>query len=572
MQDTAYSSDITEGVHALLQSAPHASMDRLLSESMHYPINCGYQSTLRFDTHRGLHLAIASDKIDSRTAASHALIYACWRGDLEMVIWLVQDLREIIDISMTVNGRSILEWTVDFFLGTCFISYHSPEIRRDCMDTAINICRYLIICYGSKIDANRLEGTVLKACKRGYYADVVAYLVTAYGAELVHKIRINDMRHQVVFYGDCNDSVLSILIANGYDAEAVLYLQLFHDQLIPGLLDVVLLPVAYYGSTYMFQTVVDMFGSHLAPSQINIIFSDLYKCLGYYHAESVNEKVRAVLDVWFDQLEATTIENCLIKQWENGYQAREGKMKGLAHICGQTAQLIVKRYVKQLQGEYVQIALAVCCLPSNPELFDTVLDYHLDQISREPQVYLQHALLECCDLRDIDMFGHILGRYGSLIYPLVLEYWVIAGDLKAVSMLFISNTHSDWLVNSAQRSLIIASMQGDAEMTELIIKHVGRSIDESFYRRAFRVACNNDHKSVTRVLSSHRDRIDFRPDMGFDLALSRVRPNMTRLLNSIFGTSYGPSRGCASHKVVKPKGFCVGYGVRPKIWYKLDRC
>ena len=564
--------EVQEGrdcVIKILQSVRTRPFAQFLDES----VVSDRRFALRLDAPgwREMHVVETEDDIDCQTAASHALIYACWRGDLEVIIGLTQNLHCFIDVNALVGDKSAIEWTLHFYREGMWAPHENIRAR---MDNAVNICRYLIIHFGSKINANRPGGVVLKKCID--YTDVVAYLVTAYGTELIHNVRVALPNEN--FY----DSVFAMLISRRYDTEAELYLRLFHDQLVQDFFKVIL-ATACYGSAYIFEIALAMFGHLLDPDQVDNMFRALCRRCKY-------DGVKVVLEGWIDQLRAGTIKSCLIRLWADGYQERMIKRVPMGHSHGQErrgsllteermiprvwqqtrwgliAQLIVKRYVSQLDSEAVRIALASCCFPLNIELFDMVLDCNMEQIAKDPHL-LRHALLECCSLRDIEMFGHILVRCRDLIYSFALEVWAQAGDLEAIRMLFRSG-FNEGFIDGAQKGLVSACMQGDAEVTELIIRYAGRSINGSCYHRAFRIVCNNSHEDIIRVLSSHRDCIDFRTISDFGLTLRQIEPGMILLLNSIYDTALDPARGNVGKvTIARPKNFSVEYVTEPKIWY-----
>ena len=554
-------------IQKLLQSAPHPCMTRLLGA---YDTFDDQRFTLRFHAMKLIETTI---EIDSTTAASHALVYACRIGNYELVRWIVQDLREIIDVNMLVNGKNTLEWAVypvRLFDHTVF------EARDARLETAIDICRYLIIQYGSKIDANRPDrdyglsvneiprtSMLLRVCVNNRCADVVAYLITTYQADLIHM-------HE-------DRGIFKLLVSTKHDTEAELYLSLYLDLLAPNIFRNVIEPTAQYGSARVFEIVLGAYRSCLEPDQINCLLEKLCDGHIYSQAEYAYNKVEMVLDMWPNSFTPNTIKTCLVNQWEAGHRLRKPgntcmAIKDNGEVHGRTAQLIVGRHTP-LESEGVRIALAVCCLPENIELFDAVFDANLDQISANPLSYLRHTILECCSLDDIDMFVHILNRCDtqarSAAAVMAFEFWCEAGDLEVVQMLLESGDAK--LTDCAQTALVAASIRGDSDLVELIIRYVGDAIDERYYNRAFHGACYSNHAYTVWVLSVCQDRIDFGPNTGFGLSLGRVKPGIISLLNSIFGTSLEPVVGIMGQILPRPKSFAVEYGWESRSYYRLSR-
>ena len=492
--------------------------------------------TLESEYGQALHLGITMSEIDHRTAATHAFVYACWLADLEIVMQIVRDLGEIIDVNRQVCGRNAIEWAAQSFQ-SC-MGYAFQEGLRA---SAVNVCRYLVITFGSKINANGLTGSVLGACANGGYTDLVAYLVTKYGADLHHS----------------RTDIFAMLVKRNYDTEAESYLHLFHDRLTSNPYGDVLLPSAR-GSIQAFKIVLDMFGSKLDAGCINDTFSTICKA----HA---HDKVRLALNMWADQL---AVDMHLISRWYASHQTRLEKRYDLATSHGLTGQLIIDKCVDLLQTPGIQVALVLCCLPQNLELVDTVIDHYLDQIRKDPSL-VRHAVIECLSLEDIDMFTHIITRCGPVIYPMAFQYACEAGDLEAVSVLLELGSEQ---LGCTSEAFISACMRGDADVAELLIRFV--NIDEPSYRKAFRGACYNNHRDVVMILSACRNSIDFRPDTNYDLDLRKVKLEIIDLLNSIFGTDINSAMSvgntACSGKRARTEGFLVEYKNNPRIWYKLN--
>ena len=349
-------------------------------------------------------------EIDHRTAASHALIYASWWGDLELVKKIVQDLGEIIDVNTVIGDMNVLEWVMMHVRGGkkpfTFPSSGAYEVRKK---NAISICRYLVNHYGPKIDANRPGGLVLKSCAWRDSVDIVAKIIREYGENLINS---------------CGTVwIFRLLIQEGYDDEAELFLHLNQTELSSGSHWNVLLPVTYHGSTRIFKTTLDMFGSYANTVEVNEIFRAL--CEGdEYEGTGIADiypKVRAALDLWAKQLTPGTIKFCLVNLWGVSQYRRQdrnpvSRSKALATDKGENhglaSQLIVERCMGKIKGDGIQIALTVCCWPQNIKLINTVFDSNLVPITLDPRL-MRHAFLECASLDDALMLRHIVEKRES---------------------------------------------------------------------------------------------------------------------------------------------------------------
>lgn len=478
------------------------------------------------------------DVIDPRTTATHALIYACWWTDIELVMWIIQDLRELIDINTLIDDKNVLEWTFHQspcsplmvgHTGLTAILTLNQYVDKTRIDDAANICRYLIVCYGLQLDANRPGGHILRTSILHHNADIVAYLITVYSPNLsVEGMAIDIFR---------------CLAWNDQDEATETYLGFYRDQLLPSVRDV-LESSAYAGSTYIFRLVLDIFQSdisHLCTNQIfNILCDKTFVCDRF-------DKTRVALDAWADQLSPETIEASLVNCWGRSLSKRHGTWND-NDVCSRTAQMIVEACMDKLENRGIEIAL-VCCfpvlsrtsdplrLPQNLKLFDAVLESNLEQIIAKPRL-MRHTLLECCIIRDIDTFAHILAKCGSCIYPSALMFWCQAGDLKAVMMLFEVGAGCDALIDAVPKALVSACSRGDLELEELLIELAGDSILDSTYQKAFSSACLAGHESIIRSLAAHIDH-----HLDSDLKLEYIEPSIISLLNDIFGTSYDPECG-----------------------------
>ena len=549
-------------INLLLSSVKHPIITQLAG----CPTYHSWYYTLESKDDTRLHFAKTTDDIDYPAAVTNAFVYACWLGELEMVKLVVHNLRKYIDVNRLVAGKNAIEWAARAF--------------RNCNETHANVCRYLIITLGSKINAN-LSGLVLEACVHHSYADLVAYLVTKYGASLVHSRYVAN--------------VFAFLARNGYSTEAELYLWLFRDKLAPDFWRDALKP-SIQGSTHLFMITLDMFGRDLNPTLVDIIVGDL--CEAYDYA-----KLGLALDMW---AECVRIEYYLVGQWYASYHARLKGRYDIAVSCCQTGQLITERCVNQLEdkptadpsfsgnrevgiirdrrlaaisspdqsasrtGKSIQVALALCCFLQNLELIDTVIDHNLNQINASSRL-VSHAILECLSLGDIDTLTYLLNKCGPPIYPMTLEYACEAGDLEAVTILFETRTSS--LLDIVPKVFVSACVRGDTELAELLIGF-SDSIDDVFYRRAMRGACYSGYADVVTTLAGHQDHIDFRPGTDYELDVENVETSIIELLNCTFGTSIDPAVGTCSNacftKGSRSRGVCISYKDKPSVWYKLN--
>ena len=403
-----------EQVYNLLQSAVHPCISHMLGVCSLDLIPSNHKFTLgfkigKYQQHK-LCVVPGQAEIDYRTAASHALIYASWWGDLELVKKIVQDLDEIIDVNTVIGDKNVLEWVMGHVRGGkkpfTFPSSGAYEIRKK---NAISICRFLVNHYGPKIDANRPRGLVLKACAWRDSVDIVAKIIREYGENLINS---------------CGTVwIFRLLIQEGYDDEAELFLRLNQTELSSGSHRNALLPATYHGSTRIFKTTLDMFGSYASTPDANEIFRVL--CEGdEYEGTSISDiypKVRAALDLWAKHLTPGTVRFCLVNLWGVGQYRRQdrnpdSRSKALATDKGEdhglASQLIVERCMNKIREDGIQIALAVCCWPQNIKLINTVFDSNLVPITLNPQ-FMRHALLECASLDSSSMLEHILKVCGS---------------------------------------------------------------------------------------------------------------------------------------------------------------
>lgn len=519
-------------VSQLLHSAQDPSIQQMLCEhNLPVPINPEQRFTIASTSPGSYDLCLleTEDKIETKTAVTNAFIFACWLCDTELVQWIVQDLQELIDTDALIDGLNALEWAIGEVKRIDF----KQEAYAARLNRALNICRFLLGIFGSRINANNPSGCILAACtydKFGTYghynghADIVAQLVRTYGAGLIHAPGT---------YG-----IFELLVEN-YEKEALMYLEQHRDRVASdpqSAFGDVLMPLAMKGSANMFKSMLDMFGSQISVSSINYLFNEL--CCYYCSTkESLQDedraKVEAVLGApsvdqdglqgtWAIKLTDNTIQKCLI-------ECRKVAVRPIIQSC-----------MSQIKDQDISLALAACC-PQDLDLFDAVFDYNQDQIQSDPQL-LRHAVIECAHSEDVGALERILNKCGSLIYGTALEFWAAIGDLDAVTMILEAVPDISVIIEILPMVLLRACYEGDTELIELVINFAGDSIDEVAYKQAFSYACYGYCSETIKTLASdHRNYFDYRSDNEYDLELKYVPHTIVHLLNSIYGTTLEPN-------------------------------
>lgn len=517
-------------VSQLLHSTQDPSIQQLLCEhGLPTPINPEQRFTIASTSPGSYDLCLieTEDEISAKTAASHALLYACWLCDLELVQWLVQDLKALIDTDTLIDERNALEWAIGEVKDMDF----DQEAYADRLNSALDVCRFLIGCFGSEINANSPSGCILAACTYDIicdHADIVAHLVRTYAAELIHAAGI---------YG-----IFELLLDNNYEEEALAYFEQHRVRVAGDLgraFKNILMPSASKGSANMFKLMLDRLGSQVPVLSINYLFMNLccYYCsTKESHQNEDRAKVEAALGApcvdqdgvqgtWATKLTEDTISKCLVG-------------------CQKVAvRSIVQSCVDQIKGQNISLALAACC-PQDLDLFDTVFDLNQNQIQSDPQL-LRHAAFECVYFRDIEALEHTLSKCGSLIYSMVLELWAMIGDIGAVKMIIETITDINTVAAVLPTVLQRACYEGDTEMAELIINFAGISIGEEGYKQAFRYACYGARSETIQTLATeHRSYFDYRSNDEYGFALARIPQTIINLLNSIYDTTleYIPGR------------------------------
>ena len=501
----------------LLKSSSHPLMARLIQKYDTSPCTgadqrYGLTHMLSWgDTRTILYPSPCDTEIDPKTAASHALIYACWNLDLELAIAITKDLHTIIDVNILVNNRSIIELVM--------ISGWQ-DYNEERMDLAINICRLVIIYFGSKLDAGCLCNTLHRTCSQFEYADVVMYLIALYDSEIDHASRA--------------DGIFRCLVRGGWDEEACKYLALHQDQ-IQNRVESAIIPAAQSGTTSMFRHVLTVFLASTTTEDVRKAFRalccaiDFNKALrGVVDTRDWDDKIVIVRELWPHLLTPKIIKEGLGDNWRWAVTIKErlGIVETLKHI----AQVVIRTFMDLIQGRGIAVALALCCCAHNLELLDEIIDRNLEQIQARPKL-TRHAVVECAAHRDIDAFGHMLIKLQSCMAPDTLKIWCDVYDLEAVRMI-LEIGMSEAMAKSIPVVLKATCRRGDAELVEMLVQYAGDSIKRAKYSSALREACLYDREDVIRVIAANcYDYFSFRA-----MSKERISYKIMYLLYSLFGT------------------------------------
>lgn len=513
MQDTSYSSMDQRHrirVSMLLQSAPHLCMTRFIDTSTNYEgIKYRLEQIPWSGGHKVIDIKPYEGVIDARLAATYALIYACGVGDLELAMDIIQDLHDLIDINTLIEGDGIIDLTIR-------VARHGYKARAD---RAIDICRLLIVCYGSKLKAYHQGGYFMDFCLRYNYVDVVLYLLALYDAEIDHTAFAS-----YIF--------MCLVICNS-DEEAKQYLSHYKNHIGS---NCVIAYVISYGSASMFEHVLAVFGTEIETDDIETMFMILCTTIDTHDGDN---KIRVMHKASAHRLTAETITEGLIDNWVCQMQTTDQPERDM---LGQTAGIVISTFLDLIQDQGIEIALALCCSLQDLKLMDAVLAHNLDQI-RSNSGLARHAIIECASHRDIDTFEHILATLGSSICVYALEFWTRAGDLEAVQMVLDTSITDALVLESLPMVLRIACQEGDTELVELLVRSIGDLISESDYRLAFRTACMFGHEDIIRVLA--RDcsyYLNFRCDADIITCIDMAcfNSDIATLINSLFETSIDP--------------------------------
>lgn len=466
---------------------------------------------------------ISCEEIDSQTAASNALIYACWSLDLELAMDILQDLGKIIDINTLIDGKGIIDLTI----GSGWDSYECGN--DESIDTAIDICRLLIVCYGPTLNANTSNSLIIY-CSDNKSADVVIYLLSTYDSQINH--------------ASVADNILNCLVMSRMDEVAVKYLNLYQG-LIKNYLQYAIIPAVLCGSTSMFKHVVTAFQTDINLGAISAVFRILC-CTA--DVPEWDDKITFAYQIWKDQLSTDIIENTLVENMM--WVMAEKKQCNTREKRGSMAQAVIGVCIDLIQGNTLALALALCCSFSNLDLIDALLDRNLELIRCNTSL-ARHALIECIYHRDIDTFAHLLRRIGSCIGTDAFELWCMAGDLEGVMMVLDMDGIKELLLDcqpvhentsSLSQALRLACQQGDADMVELLVQYFGDSIKGSDCNQAFLDACYFGHAEVMRVLAVRYPHINLYSDAGDQSKLlgMNVDHEIIILINSLLGTNIRP--------------------------------
>lgn len=519
----------------LMQSSHHLSMTQVLLkcrdhasslEGLRYclkPFVTNYKSA-------EMQVTETEDEVDTRTAATNALIYACWAADIDLAKWILEDMHELIDINTQLEGRSILEWTID-------IMDWSSE--REHSDEAMDVCRLLIKHFGPELNAN--SSRFLRTCIRVGYADMAAYLYQTYGRELV--------------IDRLSGNIFECLAAGGEDETAKLYLRQYQDRV-----DIhkdVLKPAVSHASTQLFASVLDMFQPRITPADMNQVFSMLSAEVTVIDRKA---KVAHTLDMCTDQLTPQTIQTCLAMLG----RSTKDKEDVSENSGGAVGQMIVERHVSAISNQWLGIAMVVCS--PNHELLVTVIDKSLGTIQQNPK-YLDHLFFECCKQADTNTFALILARVGSCIYARSLELWAEVSNHEAVAMLFEVGAASKELIDCLPEVLGMTCLRGNTELAKLIIELAGDSISDFDYYAAFIGACSYACKDTIRMLAETlpciRSKLDNKLDIDY------ISPDIVRLLNELFDLGIDPKKGGFSRWGGLYAGRTITYPGAPEVRYSL---
>ena len=545
----------------LLGSASHSSIDRLLeahdhdphTQSKRYTLEIGKYRTNFWDRRPVLLLSGTPTEPDAKTAASQALLLACWQGDLDMVKQIVHNLRGIIDVNTLLGNKNVLSWTLRV----------NPNNRTT--ETTIskaNICRFLIVEYGSNLNANRCEDDILRICSnyssRGSHShsDIVAYLVTAYGPDLASNVDVY--------------TVFECLARGNHEEEAKTYLHLYTDLSIDAV-NAVLVQAITWASIPLFEFVMDMYQSRISAGCVSDLFETFSNEDQILHYE---DKIRIVYNKWAHHLTPKIIKRCLVELWSkddldnvdlDDYTDIEASQK--YGSC--KAHTIIEVCMPLICNRGIEIAMVHCCISPNIQLLDTLIAFNLEQIRSEPQL-VTHALLVCACQGEIDILRHLLMRLGLSISAAALEFWCMAGDIEAVAMILDIEPIPEPLIDRLPIILKRLCSQGDVDMVELLIKTIGDSIKESDYVLAFYEACRHGHKSIVEIMINLCGHIHFDSSLS-EFDMTAIDPDIIQLLNETFGTTIDSNSEAKLLDVpLNEYVYCVEYRGWPKKMYFLD--
>lgn len=538
-------------VHRLLRSASDPLIDQtLLDHGAESEVHDGYyvleaKIDNMYGLPPGLRLAHKSNsqgpRPGARTAATHALIYACSRCDLETVSWLTQTLGELININLKIGGRNVFDWTVS-----------TGYLARGARDDVVSICRLLLVRYGSMLEASCLGDQFLFECIKNGYIDIVTHLMTFWGSMLMYRGNVG--------------SIFSYLVAcglEGQDEASELYLRLNADIMIGNYFEGTMSKVVHEASARVFRYVLNMFPSKCAFIDRGHMFEGLCKVS---NVPDCAGKILVALDAWFDSLTAQNIENGLVYCWQWEECATD---KILMNQVQRVACTVIERCMNKLEGQGIEIAMTLCVAFQNIGLMGKLIDCYSHQIAANSQL-LYHPLIMCCWTADIDTFEHLLTRCRLTICVQALEFWCETGDLEVVTM--ILDTSCQDLIECLPSVLLSACRRGDTSIVELLVRHAGDSIRGSDYVEALNEACYNNHGDVVQTLVTLcGHHFSIRTDADYELDLKRTDPDIIRLLNDLFGSSLDPAAGTATvpRHFSLPGEHDVKYNVGMKTVYDL---
>lgn len=461
-------------------------------------------------------------QVDVRTVATHALIYACWVGDTKLVKWILNDMQEIIDINMKLDGLGVIEWTTDIMDWIDSRGYYYDRI---------DIYRLLIQCYGPKLEAN--YSNFLRDCIMNNYIDIVSYLVTTYTKHLKVERRTNFIFKRLIK-------------AKEYEA-AMTYMR-HHSHRVRDHDVFTFAPAAKLLSAELFVALLDVFEPDIIATHANMIIRIL--CWTDFVPEFAL-KVTTVLDRWPTIMDPKHIELCLVDCWDCNTKHKHASKED--YLVG---QMIVKRYIDAVSDQWLGIAMAICCESLNIELLGTVIDKGLAMIQRNPK-HLEHVLLECCAQRDVGTCIFVLKRANVNMYAWVLELWCKAADLEAISVLF--EEYGTELRDTVPQLFAQACTWGDMELAQLLNQQARGSILESVYNKALLAV---SHRGLTDLILMLLELCPCLQLNAKKLILWRTSSDTIELLNTLFGTAFDPKKGGESMTTYGPDGYRVEYSNR----------
>ena len=502
-----------------LLTAPHPSMRRVVR-------NCS-AGQYEYDEGAFALTAEASDSNHWISVATRALFCACGANDTELMKWILDDMRKLIDVNMRLGDDNIID---AIFRGFQWIDNDEKHLG----DT-VDICRRLILCYGLKINAN--SSTLLGYCVTGGHSDIVAHLVEAYGPDLK--------------LGCIADDIFKCLVEGNEDKAAFLYLK--HDPIhMLSPYKNVFKPAARFMDAQQLVSVLEIFQERILPVGANQIFRMLFK------EEVVPDrrgKVVSCLDMWEAQITPKTIETCLAHCWNMKVNDNQDRL---------LAQVLIERYINKISERWLGMALVLYYQLQDYELLGSLLEKGMDMIHKDPTC-LQRLFLECCARRDVDTFIFVLERIGICYCLDAFKLWCEAGDLEVVTMLI--ERYGTELAGHIQKAFVQVCSWGDTELVRLIVQLAGELIRESDIDAGLVEACYNGRDDVIVLLA------ELSPYLQPDIKIMdpwRLSPGIVHTLNTSFGTEIVPVSEGKTLYYRNPDWHSVLYGLYATTYNLCD--